>query len=247
MLVLFTAYYSFIYEPNHLQIKEFNIHSSKIFSPVKVAHISDLHTKGLGSIEKKLIQDLDRTKPDIIFITGDIATPNGTYKGYREVLSKIKAPKGVYFTKGNWEYWSPISEIEKLLEETSIFDLTNESIRIDNLQVIGFDDLLEGDPDHELLKKSENFNIALFHSPIFFKETKKYFDLSLAGHSHGGQIRLPLYGALWTPEGTGQYVQGLFEENGSKLYVNRGIGTSILPIRFNCRPELTIINLIPKL
>lgn len=246
-LLLTITYYSFFFEPNNLEIKEFNLYSNKINNVIKVAHISDLHTQGLGSIEKKLINDLNKTKPDIIFITGDIATPKGTYLGYKEVLSKIKAPKGVYFTKGNWEYWSPIKEIEKLLKETSIIDLTNESIQINELKVSGFDDILEGSPNQKLLKNSKHYSIALFHSPMFFKETKKFFDLSLAGHSHGGQIRVPFYGPIWTPQGTGKYVQGLFEEDGSKFYVNRGIGTSVLPIRFNCRPELTIINLMPKL
>lgn len=247
VLLLALSYYSFLFEPNNLEVKELSIYSNKINSVIKIAHISDLHTQGLGSIEKKLINDLNKTKPDIIFITGDIATPKGTYQGYKEVLNKIKAPKGVYFTKGNWEYWSPISEIEKLLEQASIIDLTNESIKVNELQISGFDDILEGNPNQELLKNSKHYSIALFHSPIFFQETKKFFDLSLAGHSHGGQVRIPFFGPIWTPQGTGKFDQGLFEEDNSKLYVNRGIGTSVLPMRFNCKPELTIINLIPKL
>jgi predicted MPP superfamily phosphohydrolase len=66
-------------------------------------------------------------------------------------------------------------------------------------------------------------------------------DLAFAGHSHGGQIRLPFIGALWTPEGTGKYDAGWFQEGKAKMYVSRGLGNLILPIRFNCKPEISFI------
>jgi predicted MPP superfamily phosphohydrolase len=85
--------------------------------------------------------------------------------------------------------------------------------------------------------------ISLFHTPILFESIKEKSHLAFAGHSHGGQARLPFIGALWTPEGTGKYDSGWFQGGIGKMYVSRGIGNSILPIRFNCRPELAYIKI----
>jgi predicted MPP superfamily phosphohydrolase len=89
------------------------------------------------------------------------------------------------------------------------------------------------------------YRIALFHSPVFFEEAAGSCELALSGHTHGGQVRLPPLGPLWLPPMCGRYVEGWYDLNGSRMYVSRGIGTSILPIRFMCRPELAIITLMP--
>jgi len=116
-----------------------------------VAHITDLHTKGLGKIEQKLLDTLQSEKPDIIFLTGDISTPGGTIKGYEEVLSKLKAPLGVYFVQGNWEYWEPINELGRILKKNEIVDLTNKSQKLNkDLWLIGLDDQLAGSPNLEV-------------------------------------------------------------------------------------------------
>lgn len=237
--------YSCIFEPQNLEIKHFKRSYLSRSQHLKIAHISDLHTKGLGVVEKKVIDSLNEEKPDFIFITGDIATPSGSVEGYKEVLSQIKAKRGTYFVLGNWEYWEPIEKLAEVLKDSSITLLKNEITTIDNnLKLIGFDDI-EGTPDINLVKKVDlnSLNIALFHSPEFFEQDLGSIQLSLAGHSHGGQIKLPFYGPLWTPGGTGKFAEGWYKKGENELYVNRGIGTSILPIRFNCRPELTYIEI----
>jgi predicted MPP superfamily phosphohydrolase len=244
IFILSMCFYTIYYEPRNLEVKTLNFKSTKIKNDLLIAHISDLHTKGMGDIEKKLIKRIKNARPDLIVITGDIATPNGTFEGYDEVLKELKAPMGVYFVMGNWEYWAPIKNLDHLLSKNNITNLTNKKNSINLVLLTGFDDEPTGAPDLELLQTDSTiFNIALFHSPIFFEKTKKHFDLSLAGHSHGGQIRLPFIGQLWSPAGTGKYIQGMYTHHKAKLYVNRGIGNSILPIRFNCRPELTLIKL----
>jgi len=85
--------------------------------------------------------------------------------------------------------------------------------------------------------------LSLFHSPILFEKIKEKSDLSFAGHSHGGQIRLPIIGALWTPEGTGKYEAGWFKGGRGKMYVSRGLGNSILPILLMCSPEVAYIRI----
>ncbi len=221
---------------------ELNTGSRKL----RVAHISDLHTKGMGSLEDQLVKALGKEKPDIIVITGDLATPSGTIEGYESVLKKLKASKGVYFVQGNWKFWEPISELEKIFERTHIKNVTNLVHQIGpDLWIAGFDDSEEGNPEIKLLDliPKSAFKIGIFHSPVFFEKVAGFINLGFAGHSHGGQIRFPFIGQLWVPEGTGEFVEGWFEKNRSKLFVSRGIGTSILPIRFNCSPELAIVDI----
>src|SRR5690606_8472720 len=108
--ILLLCIYSFIFEPQNLEINHFKKSYLSKSQLLKIAHITDLHTKGLGSIERKVIESLNEEKPDLIFITGDIATPGGTIDGYKEVLSQFKASRGIYFVLGNWEYWEPIEK-----------------------------------------------------------------------------------------------------------------------------------------
>jgi len=160
------------------------------------------------------------------------------------VLSKFKAPLGVYFVQGNWEYWEPIKELRNILKKTNIVDLTNKNIHLkDNLWLVGFDDELAGSPDLEAYRKVPDKSkiLSIFHSPVLFESINNNTDIAFAGHSHGGQVRLPFIGSLWTPESTGKYDSGWFNEGRAKMYVSRGLGNSILPIRFNCKPEIAFI------
>lgn len=233
----------------HTNTLRVSLHHVKLGSnkkKLRVAHVSDLHTSGLNQLEKQLIMAIENEKPDLIVITGDLATPSGTNEGYSKVLKNLIAPQGTYFVRGNWEYWEPINEIESILKNHHIVDLNNKSHLIDeDLWLVGFDDSEEGDPKLSILEAipKNAVKIGLFHSPNFYDQVKRKINLSLAGHSHGGQIRLPFLKPFWVPEGTGQYDQGWFEQEGSKLFVSRGVGTSVIPVRFNCSPELAIIDI----
>jgi len=112
--------------------------------------------------------------------------------------------------------------------------------------LVGLDDLFAGKPDLDKAfagVPGSAYKIALFHSPVYFDWMAGRSDLVLAGHSHGGQVKIPLIGPIWTPPFVGDYFEGWFEQNGTRMYVSRGIGTSILNVRFCCRPELAIITL----
>ncbi len=234
----------FLIEPYRL---ETTFHAIKIGEKKKfitIAHVSDLHSKGLNRLEKLLLAELSEHKPDIIVITGDLATPGGTIAGYRELLREFKAPQGVYFVQGNWEYWEPIKDLQQVFTETGIVNLTNKARAIDDdLWLVGFDDALAGDPQTSVLKEvPPNVPlVSLFHSPSFFESISKRVHLALAGHTHGGQVRLPFLGALWLPNGSGNYDQGWFKRDLASMYVSRGLGNSLLPLRFNCRPEIAFI------
>lgn len=238
--------YSFFVEPYQLESTFHEVSIGTSGKSLVLAHLSDLHTDGLGALEEKLLDSLRSQRPDIIIITGDVATPGGTVTGYQEVLSELKAPLGVYFVQGNWEYWEPVKELGEIFKKTGIVNLTNKHQKIrDDLWLVGLDDELAGSPQVSSYEGilADAKVISIFHSPALFKSIKGKTILAFAGHSHGGQIRIPLIGSLWTPEGTDKYVFGWFEDGSAKMYVSRGIGTSILPIRFNCRPEVAFIRI----
>jgi hypothetical protein len=88
--------------------------------------------------------------------------------------------------------------------------------------------------------------LALFHSPDLFDAVAPKVDLALAGHTHGGQVSLPLLGPPWLPPGSGAYVDGWYQRGAARMHVSRGVGTSILPVRFLCRPEVAVVELIPS-
>lgn len=246
LIPVFILIYSTCFEPYQLESTFHEVTIGKGSKSLLVAHITDLHTDGLNTLELKLIDVIRSEKPDLIFITGDIATPGGTAQGYEDVLSKLQAPLGVYFIQGNWEYWEPIKELGNILQKTNIVDLTNKQIHIkDNLWLVGLDDELAGSPELEVYGKVPETGkiLSIFHSPVLFESINKKTDLAFAGHSHGGQVRLPFIGSLWTPEGTGKFDSGWFQEGRGKMYVSRGLGNSILPIRFNCKPEVAFIKI----
>lgn len=234
--------YIAIIEPRWPEITHLSLTHGEAKRTIKIAHLTDLHTHGLGYIERQMFASLDAEKPDAIVITGDMATPGGTEMGYASVLKNLKAPMGVYFVKGNHDHWHPIPNKEELFTQFQITDLTNDRKEITpGVTLFGFDDEVTGKPELNILDQvfESSFNIALFHSPSFVSKVAGRVHLALAGHTHGGQIVLPFYGPLWLPKGTGKYIAGLYQEKKTKLYVSRGLGNSIFPIRMNCRPEIT--------
>ncbi len=238
--------YAFYVEPYWIQVSHHRI-QSPVSSPLKIAHLSDLHTRGLNRRELALLDILEREKPDLIVITGDSTSTAEGKDGFHEVLRKLRAPLGVWVVRGNHENWHPIPNEREFYSSAGVNFLLNESRKPrEDFWLVGLDDAYAGLPnlDKALAGVPEaEYKIALFHSPDFFGEAAARCDLSLAGHTHGGQVQLPFYGAVWLPPHSGIYVEGWFEQGGSRLYVSRGIGTSVLNARFLCRPEVAFITL----
>lgn len=238
--------YSMLVEPNWLEITKHSVKLKDGKNHIKIAFVSDIHSDKMGTVERKLQKALANASPDIIVFTGDLATPGGRENGYDQVLKMLSPIAPTYFVPGNWEKWEPISNLTELLKKNKIVDLNNkvEMIR-PGLWLLGFDDDPTGNPSLDPFSQTppNAQRIAIFHSPSFYNVVKDKVDLALAGHSHGGQVRFPFLGSLWLPKGSLEFDAGWFKSKNSKLYVTRGIGNSILPIRFNCRPELSIINI----
>lgn len=242
------AFYAFWIEPYWIEVTHHNIYAP-IATPIKIAHITDVHTYGLGQRERKMLEVLQAEQPDLIAITGDSINVTSNYPGLREVLAQMHAPLGVWVVRGNHEDWWPVKNEQEFYESAGTNLLLNSSAEVrKGVWLIGFDDLYGGRPDAEKAfagVPESAYKIALFHSPPFFEAAAGRCDLALAGHTHGGQVRLPLIGPLWLPPFSGTFVAGWFERQGTRMYVSRGVGTSIIDVRFLSRPEIAIITIGP--
>lgn len=216
--------------------------------PLKIAHLSDLHTHGEGKLERAVLAELEREKPDVIVISGDTVDAVDAYAPAALVLAKLHAPLGVFMVHGNWENWRPAKDERGFVAASKARLLLNDGVKLrDGVYLAGFDDATSGAPNLDRALRdvpASAYVIGLFHSPAFFDRLPDRVRLAFAGHTHGGQIRFPWLGAIYTPPGSGRYDNGWYTRpNGARMYVSRGIGTSILPIRFRCAPELAIITL----
>ena len=231
-------------EPYWIEVTHHRV-AAPLDPPLKIAHLTDLHSTGIGRREKTLLALLEEERPDLILITGDCVGVKDLYRESREVLKKLRAPLGVWLARGNWEIWSLIPREHEFFASARVKLLRNEAAEVrPGVWLAGFDDAASGTPDLErgfAGIPAGAYRIALFHSPAFFDHVAGRADLALAGHTHGGQVRIPGLPPLWLPRGAWPYVEGWYEKNGSRMYVSRGVGTSVLPVRFSCRPEVAII------
>jgi hypothetical protein len=255
----FLAAYAGGVEPFWIEVTRHHV-AAPVEPPLKIAHLSDLHTNGLGRRERILLDLLERERPDVIVITGDslidgialgrhrAGRDEAVYARAGELLRRLRAPLGVWAVRGNWEDIRPIRGEKAFYQGLGLRLLVNDAEELrPGVWLAGTDDL-QGAPDVDAALRSipeGSFAIALFHSPALFDRVAGRCPLALAGHTHGGQIRLPFLPPVWLPWGTGRYVEGWYEQKGSRLYVSRGIGTSVLPLRFLARPELALITLGP--
>lgn len=228
--------------------------------PVRIVHLTDTHVERVSYRERAIIKKVNALQPDIVVFTGDYV--NTSYHGdatahehFREFVAQLVAPYGIYATRGTVEP-SP-DYMARLIEGTNIVWLEQEAVTLDvrgqRVTLVGancdhnqgdvtrLDQAMENVPD-------DTFTLLLFHSPDLIKEAAAHdIDLYLGGHTHGGQIRLPFYGAIVTSSAYGkQYEAGLYREGDTAMYISRGIGFegSVMPrARFLCRPEMVAIEL----
>jgi len=204
----------------------------------RIIQFSDLHYKGDLDYGQKIIALINNKNPDLVFFTGDLVERKSR-EHLEEALGfirKIESP--VYGVPGNHDPTdsASITEYIDAFRHTGGKFLINERMDFESFVIHG------GHP-HNGIKQVENkTKILLYHYPaVGDVEMKEKYDLILSGHSHGGQIRLPFYGAIILPPGVGKYDKGYYDTSAGSLYVNVGVGEYLLPIRFFCRPEITEI------
>ncbi|WP_379159222.1 metallophosphoesterase [Paenibacillus sp. sgz5001063] len=255
---LLTSGYAWQGEPNWLDITRLELSFRNLpsaFAGTRLVHFSDVHlgfNKDAHDL-KRLAGHIQEAQPDIICFTGDIVD---SYAEDLEksvpILTELSAPLGKYAILGNHDYKNT-ELLTHLLNNAGFRVLRNQSYLVKRggatIAVTGLDDMLHGKPDPQAALKGvpeEMFTLLMMHEPDYADTAEAYpFHLQLSGHSHGGQIRLPLLGAAYTPYGSNKYISGLYytEQKQMPVYVNRGFGETYMPFRFMCRPELTIFTL----
>lgn len=235
-------------EPFRLEVTHYRI-PAPVAAPLRIAHVTDLHTHGLGRRELAVLDALERERPDVILMSGDSISTSPEPEIVAAFLDRLHAPLGIYLVLGNWEHWHAVEAPATFYPAHGVHLLLNENARIrDDVWIAGFDDLMLGTPDLDAGLDGippGGFVVGLFHSPAFFDRMQERVPISFAGHTHGGQVRVPFLRPFWLPRGAGRFLEGWYENGAAKMYVGRGLGTSVLPIRFNCRPELAIVTLVP--
>ncbi len=267
--IIFALFIWTIWGNTALTVSNIKISSSHIpaaFSGFRIAQVSDLHNAEFGKNNTELLKLLSESRPDIIAITGDLIDANhtdvGIALGFAQESVRI-AP--TYYVTGNHEAASPQYDTLKAgLEEAGVIVLEDEAISLERngetITLLGL-----GDPDftvkgdmfgetsamvstklRNLIDDESRYTILLSHRPELFETyTDGGIDLVFSGHAHGGQFRLPFIGGLAAPnQGLfPQYDAGLYTDGGTSMVVSRGIGNSIIPFRFNNRPEIVLVEL----
>jgi len=209
----------------------------------RFVQFSDLHHKGDRAHTQSVVDTINSLSPEFVCFTGDIIEEGKFLPEALEVLAGIKAP--MYGIPGNHDYWSkvPFESISKCFASTGGAWLVDEEriIAGGKINLIGVATLGPHRPLPSLNTGMKN--ILLIHYPAWAKAFHEKFDLMLAGHSHGGQVRIPFYGPIMVPFLVDEYDLGLYHTKVGPLYVNAGIGWFPYPIRFNCRPEITVIEI----
>ena len=210
----------------------------------RIVHFTDLHHKGDRAFLQRIVTEINALSPDLVCFTGDMIEEAKHLPEALELLREIKSP--LYGVPGNHDYWAKVDfpAINECFKATGGVWLMNEQVTTADgkLCVSGAScSRWFKDPRPKFAAPRPGLkNLMLLHYPVFVENLSHQYDLILAGHSHGGQVRLPFYGSLLTPSATGRYELGLFQTPAGPLYVNPGLGWFAYPIRFNCRPEITV-------
>ncbi len=265
MIFLFSVFIFVLWGNTALEVNYVTVKSSLLpsgFSNFRIAHISDLHNTEFGKDNKDLLKLLENGKPDIIAITGDLIDSKKTNIDIAVAFcEKAVNIAPCYFVTGNHEYNIPDSDyalLKSRLEAVGVTVLENEMTVLSNgsdeMQLIGIHDpaFVDLNDSSEAISKSlesiqydkNKFSIMLAHRPeVFDAYVENNINLVLSGHAHGGQFRLPFIGGIVAP-GQGffpEYDAGLYTDGNTSMHVSRGLGNSIIPLRFNNRPEVVII------
>jgi predicted MPP superfamily phosphohydrolase len=208
----------------------------------RFVHFSDLHHKGDRAHTRSVVELINSLSPDFVCFTGDLLEHAKFLPETLELLSGIKSP--LYGVPGNHDYTSGVSfaDIAECFAATGGAWLVDEQMTIADgrINLIGVAHITPRHPSPEA--KPGITNLLMFHYPVWAMNLgDQKFDLMLAGHSHGCQVRIPFYGPVFRPFAVGEYDLGLFHTKSGPLYVTSGIGWYPLPVRFNCRPEIALI------
>lgn len=254
-----------VYEYIQVQMEWFKINRMPLtlarlprsFTGLKVVHLSDLHFNPWTTPERfsEVVEKTNQQSPDLILISGDFIdheTSLADIPAFTQLLQRLEAGLGVYAVLGNHDHWRDADLVREMLSLSGITNLSNRVETLDRggemLHLCGLDDYMEGKQDLEAVLDAlpqAGCALLLMHEPDYadISAATGRFDLQLSGHSHGGQVDIPFYGAPIIPPYAQKYPRGLYQVNGMALYTTTGIGMVRPYVRFNCRPEIAVFTL----
>jgi uncharacterized protein len=257
------AAWGFGFEPGSLVQRDYELalpRWSQQCDGLRIDVVSDLHTgsphNGVDNLDR-IVRTLNASDSDAVLMAGDYVILSvflGTYvppEAMAEHLRPLTARKPVYAVLGNHDWWKGGGKVRAALESAGVVVLENQSRKVAlgrcDLWLTGIGDLWEGHPDIARAFAGTDTSaptLALTHNPDLFPKVPGQASLLIAGHTHGGQVNLPLVGRLVVPSKLGdRYAVGHVVEGGRHLFVTPGIGTSILPVRFGVPPEISHLTL----
>lgn len=263
VLLLVAFLYARYVEPGRVAIRRLELTLPRLapgFDGYRIVHMSDVHMDRWMTPRRLagIVGLVNEQEPDLVAVTGDFVTCSQLASTAHLApllagpLSGLRARDGVVAVLGNHDHRAGAGKVRPHLQRAGISELANEFREIrrgaSTLSVAGVDCMymgkdrlgavLEGLPE-------EGAAVLLAHEPDFALSSAATgrFDLQLSGHSHGGQVRLPLFGALLYPRHSGTYPDGLHESRGMHVYTSRGLGTVLSRLRANCRPEISVLTL----
>lgn len=249
--------YAFVIEPNRFVVTRYQLNQqfASKDNVFKIVQISDLHLKQFNNRTQHIAEQINKLNPNIVLFTGDSIDKVEQLDGFERFLSFLNKQTAKYAIMGNWEYWAGVDlkRLTQIYANHNCRLLINESILHNysdrSILITGLDDLVSK-PD--LIKSLQGVlpqqnHLLLAHSPAY-RDSFSRDELAkiaqykpqymLSGHTHGGQLSLFGFAPL-RPNGSGRYVSGWYRDGAIALYVSRGLGVSILPVRIGVVPEIS--------
>ena len=218
----------------------------------RIIHLSDIHHSPFTNLDhiERAVKIANRLKPDMFVLTGDYVSHEKKYIApVAKVLGELEAPYGTYACLGNHDHWTDPILVAKKFRDQGIHVLVNEGFRFEaresSFWIAGVDDHMVGLTDLPTALKGsypDEMKLLLAHNPIIFRQaTRLGVDLTLSGHTHGGQVKVRDPEKRLLPKR--RLSSGLHRRKESQIYITRGIGTVVLPIRYQCPPEISLLEL----
>jgi predicted MPP superfamily phosphohydrolase len=241
-------------EANSLTLERVPITLSRLpkrLHGLKVIHLSDIHHSPLTGLEHidRTVKIVNRLRPDMIVLTGDYVSHETEFiEPVANSLGQLQAEFGVHACLGNHDHWTNADLVTEAFRGAGINMLVNEGFRLEArgaaFWIGGVDDHMVGKTDLPAALKGsypDEFKLLLAHNPIIFRHSvRNEVDLTLSGHTHGGQVRVRDSSRRMIRR---RRTAGLHKRRGSQIYITRGIGTVVLPIRYQCPPEISLLEL----
>jgi uncharacterized protein len=256
-IVLLAFYYVYDLEPSWIEVRSVPLqlpHLASEFSGYRIVQLSDIHADRRMTAQRlqKVVNQVNQLHPDLVVLTGDFVTRNPErFAPNLSVLKTLNPVDKTLAVLGNHDVWTDPDLIQNTLELAGIQVLNNRAVTLERpsaqLHIAGVNDIwAKRDRLDQVLAAlpSTGAAILLAHEPDFADTSAATgrFDLQLSGHSHGGQIRIPLMKKVFPPLAY-KYPIGQYQVGSMIQYTNRGLGSSGIPMRFNCRPEITVFTL----